>query len=228
VSDPDLRNLPVSILRVDVRQPRNGPGNRAALDALKDSMAQLGRTVQHVTVSPTGDGSYRIISGHRRVQAAIELGWEWLPAVIVEDSDDDAERLLRQIAENCARAGLLPIELCEAIAQLRDRVDPAEIARATGVSLRTVYNYLAILDHPDLVETLRQGRTLRAVLADVAARGKADNARKASISVGRIRRSVEQLINAWGDLDPDERSRLASRLRPLLDSIETASPAALA
>lgn len=221
-----MQNVALSDLRVDAQQPRQGPGDRAALDSLKDSMAHLGQTVQHVTVSQTVDGTYRIVSGHRRVRAAAELGWEWLPAVVVEDSGDDVDRLLRQIAENCARAGLLPIELCDAIDQLRGRVEPADIARATGVSLRTVYNYLAILEFPDLVEALRRGRSLRAVLVEVATRGRADGRRPLSISVRRVRRSVDQLTAAWSGLDAAERSRLAARLRPLLDAVDQETTAA--
>jgi ParB/RepB/Spo0J family partition protein len=229
VGEPGILHVPLADLRGDPDQPRSGPLDREALDALKSSMAQLGRTVQYVTVSANDDGSFRVLSGHRRVQAAAELGWHWLPAVLVDDVEGDTDRLLRQIAENCARAGLRPAELCDCINQLRDRVEAPEIARATGVSLRTVYNYLSILEHPDLVDGLRTGRSLRSVLSEVAARREratagveSDRAPVSSpaVPVRRLRRSAQQLAAAWSRLDPSEQQELAAILRPLLERLE--------
>lgn len=219
--EPGIRHISLGDLRSDVNQPRLGTGDRDALDALKASMAELGRTVQYVTVSPNTDGSWRVVSGHRRVQAAAELGWHWLPAVVIDDVANEQDRLLRQIAENSARAGLRPHELCDAIGQLGDVVDPPAIARATGVSIRTVYNYLAILEHPDLVQVLRSGRSLRSVLTEVARRNQCRTGESPEpvkpASVRKVRRSVDQLVTSWSGLGLAERRRLAGRLRPLLD-----------
>jgi ParB/RepB/Spo0J family partition protein len=218
VADTTVQLIPVGELRLDGHQPRGGYGPVAELETLKRSMAQLGRTVQYVTVCPGPEGAFRVISGHRRVQAAIELGWDWLPAVVVDQAPDEVDRLLRQIAENCARSGLRPPELCDAIGRLRDRVEPPDIAAATGVSIRTVYNYLALLDHPDLVEELRSGRSLRRVLADVAARRQELQPTPLDRrSLRRLRSSARQLLESWPRLEPEERRRLAAMLRPLLE-----------
>lgn len=235
MDDPGIRQIPLAELSADDSQPRHGEGDAKALDALKASMDQLGRTVQYVTVSPRDGGGYRILSGHRRVRAARELGWEWLPAVVVDDVANEVDRRLRQIAENTARAALRPIELCEAIDELSGRVEPAQIARATGVSLRTVYNYLGILEHPDLVEALRHGRALRAVLADVAARNQAAGAPATGPAAAptsatrraahrRARRSVAHLREVWAALDEDHRKELAAELQSLLEGPERGGP----
>lgn len=193
-------------------------------------MSELGRTVQYVTVSPLAEGGFRIVSGHRRVRAARELGWDWLPVIVVDDVADSADRRLRQIAENSARAALKPIELCEAIDQLRAEVEPARIAGATGVSLRTVYNYLGILQHPDLVDALREGQALRGVLAVVAARNRAAEAGRAAAGADGERarrqhearrtakRSVASLREVWSTLDEEQRLAMAEELRALLAS----------
>lgn len=239
MDEPGLQRIAVSQLQPDEGQPRHAEGDRRALEALKASMQQLGRTVQYVTVSPLPDGSYRIVSGHRRVQAARELEWDWLPAIVVDDVADDVDRRLRQIAENSARAALRPIELCEAIEELRDRVEPPAIAGATGVSLRTVYNYLAILEHPDLVDQLREGRALRSVLAEAAARrksgpligtppdGPAPGPQARQAAKRKAQRSLERLREAWTVLDDDLRRVLAEQLRDLLGAVDSAPPSPL-
>lgn len=212
----EVRLIALENLREDHSQPRDGMGDRAALEALKDSMARLGRTVQHVTVNDRGDGTYTIVSGHRRVQAAAELGWDWLAAVVVDDVAGDVDRLLGQLAENCARSALRPVELCEAVAQLRDRVDPPTIAEATGLSVRTVYNYLSIIEHPDLVDALRT-RSLRWVLAQVAARNQNDpGGTTASQAAHRALRSVRQLTEVWPELSESERAEVFCLLSELL------------
>jgi ParB/RepB/Spo0J family partition protein len=234
--EPGVQRIPLSELHGDASQPRHGEGDRKALEALKTSLHELGRTVQYVTVSPSGEHSYRIVSGHRRVQAARELGWDWLPVIVVDDVADDIDRQLRQIAENSARAALRPIELCEAIDRLRGRVEPPRIAGATGVSLRTVYNYLGILEHPDLVERLRAGVALRSILSEVAGRNQGaaaedvgdspeQDARARQRARRTARRSIARLRESWAHLEGSHRRELAGDLHALLEAIEAAEPA---
>ncbi len=215
-------DIPLSTIHFDDSQPR-ADIDPDQLALLQESMRQLGRTVQYITVSGRADGSYLLLSGERRVRAARALGWHYLPAVVIDEPAEPTERLLRQVAENAARSTLRPAELCGAIDRARTVAGPAEIAGAVGLSVRTVYNYLSILEHPDLVEALRQGQTLRSVLAEVAARaeptGPADPIPVQAPSPPQLRRSVDHLETAWPLLDDDIRYELASRLRPLLDSL---------
>jgi len=187
---------------------------------LQESMRQLGRTVQYITVARRDDGTYLLLSGERRVRAAQALGWHYLPAVVVDEPAEPSDRLLRQVAENTARATLQPWELCAAIDRARMSAGPSDIAAAVGLSVRTVYNYLSILEHSDLVDALHQGRTLRSVLAEVAARAEPSAQSEptpSAPSVLRLRRSVRDLEAAWPSLDEETRADLAARLRPLLD-----------
>ncbi len=213
--------VPLSKIHFDDAQPRDEI-DPDQLVLLQESMRKLGGTVQYITVARREDNTYLLVSGERRVRAALALGWHNLPAVVVDEPADPAERLLRQVAENAARATLRPSELCGAIDRARMTAGPADIAAAIGLSLRTVYNYLSILEHPDLVEALRQGRTLRSVLAEVAARaepaGQAEPESGVVPSTPRLRRSVRQLEEAWPSLDASIRAELAVRLRPLLDA----------
>lgn len=218
-----LVDVPLSDIRFDERQPRTEI-DPEQLGLLQESMQKLGRTVQHITVARNEDGTFLLLSGERRVRAAQSLGWHHLPAVVVEEAPDPAQRLLRQVAENTARANLRPAELCAAIDQARQSAGPAEIAAAIGLSLRSVYNYLSILEHPHLVVGLREGRSLRSVLAEAAALSEAaEQTRPAPTVVAsppRIRRSVTQLEAAWPSLDQATKVEIALRLRALLESIE--------
>ncbi len=215
----ELRDVYLRDIRFDERQPRReiDADESAALEA---SMATLGRTVQYITVTPVGEGTYLVLAGERRVRAAMALGWEYLPAVVVDTPREDQERLARQVAENAVRVGLRPWELCAAVDRLRATMAPPVIASATGLSLRSVYNYLSILEHPDLVDALRDGRSLRSVLLDVAARANGDDVAPAPAEPPRWRglvASVDRLARAWASLTADQRATLADRLRPLLD-----------
>jgi len=223
VPEDTIVDVPLGNIRFDEGQPR-ADIDTDQLDLLQESMRQLGRTVQYITVTRRHDGTYQLLSGERRVRAAQALGWHHLPAVVVEGPDEPADRLLRQVAENTARASLRPSELCSAIDRARMSAGPAEIATAIGLSVRTVYNYLSILEHPDLVEALQQGRTLRSVLAEVAARTGEPPALGGSMpattsSPARLRRSMRQLEVAWPSLDDATKVELAGRLRPLVDSV---------
>ncbi len=219
MSHDTIVDVPLSDIRFDDGQPRIEI-DPDQLAFLQESMRQLGRTVQYITVARREDGTYLLLSGERRVRAARALEWHHLPAVVVDEPAAPADRLLRQVAENTARTTLQPAELCAAIDRARVSAGPADIAAAIGLSLRTVYNYLSILEHADLVDALRRGRTLRSVLAEVAARAEPPGqVAPLAGSPPRLRRAIGQLEAAWPSLDDSTRAELAARLLPLLGSV---------
>ncbi|MDQ6946456.1 MAG: ParB/RepB/Spo0J family partition protein [Actinomycetota bacterium] len=220
MAEDSIVNVALGDIHFDDAQPRLDI-DEDQLGLLQESMRQLGRTVQYITVARREDGTYLLMSGERRVRAARALGWHHLPAVVVPAPAEPGERLLRQVAENTARAMLRPSELCDAIGRLRGSAGSTDIAAAVGLSVRTVYNYLSILEHPDLVEALRHGRTLRSVLAEVAVRSEPPEP-ETPTSVGvplppRLHRSISQLEVAWPSLDDATKVDLAARLRLLID-----------
>lgn len=210
--------VPLNRIRFDRTQPRREI-DPESLEELARSMAALGRAAQAITVRRLSASWYQVVAGERRVRAAQRLGWSTLPAVVVDDLDDPLTRLCHQLAENVARSDLTPAELCGAVARLREAGMSAEaIADATGLSRRSVYNYIAVSQRPELVARLEAGEPLRAVLADLAGGRGTPRQRRPRRPATVARRRVEELCRLWADLDEADRRELAGRLRDLLDS----------
>ena len=81
------------------------------MDDLVKSIKQNG-VLTPVLVRPDKNNSYEMISGHRRMHAAIKAGLETIPA-IVRDMDDDTAIIL-MVDSNCQREHILPSEKAKA------------------------------------------------------------------------------------------------------------------
>ena len=77
------------------------------LDRLKESIEKSGVLVP-VLVRPTADGSYEMISGHRRMAACKALGITEMPAVVRDLSDEEA--VIAMVDANLQRDHILPSE----------------------------------------------------------------------------------------------------------------------
>jgi ParB family chromosome partitioning protein len=146
----DLRDLPVSLIKPNPKQPRTN-FDPEALAGLASSIESSG-IVQPLLVRPLHDGSYELIAGERRWRAAQQAGLEKVPA-IVRDSEH-AERLQVALIENMVREDLNPVEEARACAALVDDLglSKEELARRVGRSRPSVSNLIRLLDLPD--ETL--------------------------------------------------------------------------
>ena len=77
------------------------------MESMVDSIRQFG-VLNPLIVRPDGNGSYEIVSGHRRAHAAELAGLTEIPA-IVRQLDDDAAIIL-MVDSNLARENILPSE----------------------------------------------------------------------------------------------------------------------
>ena len=96
--------LPVNSLRDFSRHPYKVLDDEAMHD-MAESVKQYGVLVPSL-VRPMLDGSYQMVSGHRRKRACELAGLETMP-VIVRELDDDAAAIL-VVDSNLQREGLLP------------------------------------------------------------------------------------------------------------------------
>jgi ParB family chromosome partitioning protein len=94
---------------------------------------------------PDADGLYRILFGHRRTAAAVELGLPTIPVVVVP-RPEDPDRIAEQLVENIHRADLTTSEKVTAYKQLAlDFGLPATtIAKKTASPMSTVGNALRV------------------------------------------------------------------------------------
>lgn len=149
---PELRTLPVSVLRPNPDQPRRS-FDADALQGLADSVAERG-VLQPVLVRPRPGGAYEIVAGERRWRAAKLAGLDQLPALVQER--DDASSLELALIENMVREDLNPVEEARAVAALVEELNLTReaVGRRVGRSRVAVSNLLRILDLPDDVLAL--------------------------------------------------------------------------
>ena len=159
--DPRLRDIPITQIESNPFQPRKS-FRPEELKELQESLKSSG-LLQPVTVrpSPAGKG-YELIAGERRLRAASALGWETIPAVVKEMSDQ--EILTLALIENLQRSDLNPVEEAEGYDQLiRDfGYTQQSVATMVGKDRSTVANVLRILQLPVPVRKLLEQGDLTA------------------------------------------------------------------
>jgi ParB family transcriptional regulator, chromosome partitioning protein len=154
---PELRELPLEVVRPNPDQPRKRFDDEA-LQGLAGSLAERG-VVQPILVRPVAGGTYEIVAGERRWRAAQLAGLERIPAVVQDH--DDAASLEVALVENMAREDLNPVEEARAVAALVEDLGLSreEVGKRVGRSRVAISNLLRILDLPDealaLLETGR-------------------------------------------------------------------------
>lgn len=77
------------------------------MEDLMESIRENG-ILSPVLIRPIGNDIYEMVSGHRRMHAAMLLGMEKIPAIIREMSDDEA--VVKMVDSNIQREELLPSE----------------------------------------------------------------------------------------------------------------------
>jgi ParB family chromosome partitioning protein len=156
VEGPELRDLPLELIRPNPNQPRTR-FDPASISSLAASIADAGM-VQPLIVRPLADGRYELIAGERRWRAAREAGVQTV-TVIVRD-EDEPERLQTALIENMAREDLNPIDEARACAALVEDLglSKEDLARRLGRSRSAISNLIRLLDLPDeALELLASG-----------------------------------------------------------------------
>ena len=126
--------------------------DKTGLDELTESVRQRG-ILQPIIVRPVkGNGTYEIIAGHRRYQAATAAGLTTIPAVI-EEFDDEAA-LEVAITENSQREDVNPID--EALGFKRMMDTGAEVETIAAKIGRTAAYVLGRVKLLDLCKEARQ------------------------------------------------------------------------
>ena len=149
------------------------------MDDLVESIKQNG-VLTPVLVRPDKNNSYEMISGHRRMHAAIKAGLETIPAIVRDMEDDEA--IVIMVDANIQREELLPSEKAfaykmklEAMKHQGKRVDLEEditsrplgdklksaerMGEEVGESARTIQRYIRLTYLiPELLEQVDNKR----------------------------------------------------------------------
>ncbi|WP_200170771.1 ParB/RepB/Spo0J family partition protein [Tomitella cavernea] len=161
-------NVPIEDLARNTRNPRS----EVTVDAdLVRSIAAVGVMQPLIVVSDgvrDGGPKYRIIAGHRRLQAAIKAGLTAVPCIVRGDLDDAPEQIVAMLAENKDRTDLTVSEEAGAYQALLDLgLTPAKVAKKTGRSVAHVGDHLVLARQSERVRGyVDKGQ---AKLSDVAA-----------------------------------------------------------
>jgi ParB family chromosome partitioning protein len=148
---PELRELPVELIRPNPAQPRKRFDDEA-LQGLAGSLAERG-VVQPILVRPIAGGTYEIVAGERRWRAAQKAGLQRVPVVVRDVADGDKQLLELALIENLQREGLNPIDEALAYQRLADEfsLTQEQIAAAVGKDRSSVANFMRLLKLPEEV-----------------------------------------------------------------------------
>lgn len=155
-SGPGLRTLPIERLKPNPTQPRK-VFDPDKLDELAASIREQG-LLQPIIVRRQGD-AYEIVAGERRWRAATRAGYQEVPVVVRELTDEAALQIA--LVENIQRADLDPLEEAEAYSRLirEHGMTQEEVGQAVGKSRVAITNSLRLLKlPPPIVEMLADGR----------------------------------------------------------------------
>ncbi len=137
-------------IRRNPYQPRED-FNEEELNELSESIRMKG-VLQPITVMNAKDGQgYILISGERRLRAAVLAGLKTIPAYIYNTTDDSKENLLElALIENVQRSDLNPMELSDSYQMLVDdcNLTQEQIAAKVSKQRSTVANFLRLQKLP--------------------------------------------------------------------------------
>jgi len=156
LDDSGLQDIPLNKLRPSPYQPRTQFDDQA-IETLAASLKERG-AIQPILVRRIG-GQYELVAGERRVRAARAAGFESLPAIVRDLSDDEAATVT--LIENIQREDLNPIDEARALRGLADRLHQthAQIAERVGRARATVTNLIRLLELcPEVQQLVRDDK----------------------------------------------------------------------
>lgn len=187
------------------------PVDKGRVKELVDSISEVGllnpicvrKVVRHRGTTPYD--AFAIIAGHHRYEAARALGWETIPAQIVDLDDLHAE--LAEIDENLVRSSLTPAQEASAIfrrKQIYEELHPETKHGAASPSKDCkLQSFVAATS-----EAIGKDKS---TISRAAARGEALGADLDAVTGTSLDKGVE--LDALVKMEPDERAPIIERAR---------------
>jgi ParB family chromosome partitioning protein len=221
----DAHRVPLSAIVSSPVQPRRVFSD-VELEELTSSIRENG-LLQPLVVRPVhgSPGRFELVVGERRFRAVSKLGWEDVPVIVREATDETL--LILALVENLQREALNPLEEAEGYVALSDKFElsQADIAKAVGKDRSTVANMIRLLKLPVTVRKLLEDGSLsqghaRALLAledEVRAGEMGRRAATEGWSVREIERRVGVGERRPGARTPKEKDPVVRALEEALE-----------
>jgi len=207
----DVRLSSILISESNTRKNIDSGTEDTSLDDLANSIKEKG-LLSPIIVTANKNGTYSLIAGQRRFLACKKLGWDKIPAIIRETTDD-TDAVIISLIENVHRADMNPLDKAGAYEKIYQKYsDFQKVAKETGVSVQTIKKYLNLLKlAPSIQEriTTAEGPTGIGALAKLAETFKEEEQEKALDKIGGFRQPIqlEILKRSSGDIEKLEQLR---------------------
>jgi ParB family chromosome partitioning protein len=221
----ETRRLPLGAIVPNPLQPRRVFSD-SELEGLAASIRENG-LLQPLVVRPSAGATdrFELVVGERRFRAVSRLGWEDVP-VVVRDATDET-LLVLALVENLQREALNPLEEAEGYIALNDRfqLSHADIAKAVGKDRSTVANLIRLLKLPPSVRKLLEEGSLsqghaRALLSLEDAVKAAEIGRRAAKEGWSVREVERQVSKDGGPRKAKPQRSKAPVVRALEQALE--------
>ncbi|MDA0311934.1 MAG: ParB/RepB/Spo0J family partition protein [Gemmatimonadetes bacterium] len=219
----EVHALPLASIVPNPLQPRR-VFTEAELTDLTASIRANG-LLQPLVVRPApgSPDRFELVAGERRFRAVTALGWDEVPVVVREASDETM--LVLALVENLQREALNPLEEAEGYIALTEKygLSQSEIASAVGKDRSTVANLMRLLKLPPSIRRLVEDGSLnmghaRALLS-VADPMRAAELARAAAKEGWSVREVER--RAQGSAGTP-RKKTTKSVDPIVQALEEA------
>lgn len=144
----NVQSIPIK----EIQPFRNHPFTVADNEDMAKIVESIGKvgTITPLLARPLPDGGYELISGHRRLEACRKLGFENIPVIVREMTDDEA--VIAMVDANLQREHILPSEKAFAYKM------KLEAIKHQGVTSRQV---VGKRESADDVSSSESGRTVQ-------------------------------------------------------------------
>ncbi len=212
-----IGKVPVDMIETNPYQPRSA-FDQEAMNDLAASIKEQG-VIQPVTLRKLEENKLQLISGERRLKAAMMAGLQEIPAYIV--AAEDRALLEMAIVENIQRENLNPMEIALGYRQLIQdhKLTQEMLSERLGKSRSSIANHLRLLNLPGEIQIgLRQElismghakallaigdvQTLLDLYQDILAQ---------DLSVREVEEIVKQITDPEGPAGKTRKSKKASR-----------------
>lgn len=216
------QRLPLNLIEINPNQPRKD-FDESELQELTSSILQH-NIIQPLTVTPIGNGKYRLIAGERRFRASKLAGLKDVPVYIRETGDSNILELA--LLENLQRKDLNAIEIGIAYKRLMEDLNYTQekVAERMGKERSTVTNYIRLLKlPPDIQVAVRNGQL---TMGHARALVNVDTVDKQLFLYSEIKkkdlsvRQTEALVRKLYEGDKNVKPATKNKLSPVYQKIE--------